>query len=61
MMKVQDALILERIIPDGCLYGIDVGPIEPPNTIARIKHAGYEPRLGFAIASAGFAKICRFV
>lgn len=46
--------LLEKIIPDGCLYGIDVDPIELPNTITRIKNAGYDStqfnarRLNFA-------------
>lgn len=34
--------ILEKIMPSGCLYGIDVDPIELPNTIARIQNAGYD-------------------
>jgi 16S rRNA (cytosine1402-N4)-methyltransferase len=34
--------ILEKIMPGGCLYGIDVDPIELPNTITRIKNAGYD-------------------
>jgi len=34
--------ILEKIMPDGCLYGIDVDPIELPNTMKRIQNAGYD-------------------
>ena len=34
--------LLEQIIPDGCLFGIDVDPIELPNTVKRINDAGYD-------------------
>ena len=46
--------LLEKMSPDGCLYGIDVDPIELPNTITRIENAGYDStqfiarRLNFA-------------
>jgi hypothetical protein len=39
------------------LYGIDGDPIEAPKTIARIKHAGYEPSLRFVIASENMGDI----
>ncbi len=46
--------LLEKIIPDGCLFAIDADPIELPNTIKRINKAGYDStqfdarRLNFA-------------
>jgi len=46
--------MLEKMMPGGCLYGIDVDPIELPNTIKRIRQAGYDAaqfnarRLNFA-------------
>ncbi len=52
--------ILEKIMPGGCLYGIDVDPIELPNTITRIKNAGYDATL-FNARQLNFAGILKLL
>ena len=34
--------LLEKIVPGGCLFGIDVDPLVLPNTIKRIRNAGFD-------------------
>lgn len=34
--------LLQRIVPSGCLMGLDVDPIEMPKTIARLRALGFD-------------------
>ena len=52
--------LLEKIMPGGCLYGIDVDPIELPNTIARITQAGYD-ETQFVARQLNFAGILKLL
>ena len=52
--------LLEHIVPGGCLWGIDVDPVEIDRTEARLRSAGYTESQFKArkINFAGAAKLC---
>ncbi|MDX6766039.1 MAG: 16S rRNA (cytosine(1402)-N(4))-methyltransferase RsmH [Candidatus Methylacidiphilales bacterium] len=52
------ARILPRLVPGGCLIGVDVDPIEQPRTEARLREAGFGADV-FQVERANYAGISR--
>ena len=52
--------ILQHIVPDGRLFGLDVDPIELPRTEARLRAAGFGPDV-FQVRHMNFAGLAKLI